>query len=133
MSCETAVSSSGEFGASSDQPPVHNNNTGNSIHKSVTYKIPWVEKYRPRILDDVLGNDETIVRLRAIAKDGNMPNLILCGPPGTVRSEIKIFRNTQSSLLLKNSYSVIIRVKQPVFTLWHMNFLGRHTKMQFLN
>ena len=47
------------------------------------YKAPWVEAYRPRSLDDVLGNEETILRLRAIAKDGNMPNLILCGPPGT--------------------------------------------------
>ncbi len=47
------------------------------------YEMPWVEKYRPRNLDDVVGNDDTLVRLRAIAVDGNMPNLILCGPPGT--------------------------------------------------
>lgn len=47
------------------------------------YDVPWVEKYRPRTLDDVVGNDDTLVRLRAIAEDGNMPNLILCGPPGT--------------------------------------------------
>ena len=47
------------------------------------YQTPWVEKYRPRSLDDVVGNEETVVRLRAIAKDGNMPNLILSGPPGT--------------------------------------------------
>jgi len=47
------------------------------------YQVPWVEKYRPRTLDDVVGNEETVLRLRAIAKDGNMPNLILCGPPGT--------------------------------------------------
>jgi hypothetical protein len=47
------------------------------------YQIPFVEKYRPRSLDDVLGNKETVLRLRAIAKDGNLPNLILCGPPGT--------------------------------------------------
>ena len=54
------------------------------------YEMPWVEKYRPRILDDVVGNDDTLVRLRAIAEDGNMPNLILCGPPGTgkVRSSV---------------------------------------------
>jgi len=44
---------------------------------------PWVEKYRPRFLSDVVGNEETLVRLQAIAQDGNMPNLILCGPPGT--------------------------------------------------
>lgn len=47
------------------------------------YQVPWVEKYRPRTLDDVVGNEETVLRLQAIAKDGNMPNLILCGPPGT--------------------------------------------------
>ena len=51
--------------------------------KSKGYQTPWVEKYRPQSLDDVVGNEETLVRLRAIAKDGNMPNLILSGPPGT--------------------------------------------------
>jgi hypothetical protein len=58
------------------------------------YEMPWVEKYRPRILDDVVGNDDTLVRLRAIAEDGNMPNLILCGPPGTgkVRSSVGRYR-----------------------------------------
>mmetsp|Transcript_18808 Transcript_18808/g.23077 ORF Transcript_18808/g.23077 Transcript_18808/m.23077 type:complete len:338 (+) Transcript_18808:152-1165(+) len=44
---------------------------------------PWIESYRPQTLEDVVGNEETLVRLRAIAQDGNMPNLILCGPPGT--------------------------------------------------
>merc|ERR1740139_1683302 len=48
-----------------------------------TYEQPWVEKYRPHSLDDVVGNDETLSRLRSIADDGNCPNLILCGPPGT--------------------------------------------------
>lgn len=44
---------------------------------------PWVEKYRPRLLDDVVGNEDTVSRLRAIAVDGNLPNIILSGPPGT--------------------------------------------------
>jgi replication factor C subunit 2/4 len=44
--------------------------------------IPWVEKYRPHVLADVEGNVETIKRLRAIANDGNLPNIILSGPPG---------------------------------------------------
>jgi replication-associated recombination protein RarA len=54
-----------------------------NIKKTTGYQIPFVEKYRPRTLDEVVGNEETLVRLRAIAKDGNMPNLILSGPPGT--------------------------------------------------
>ncbi len=36
-----------------------------------------------KCLSDVVGNEETLIRLSAIAKDGNLPNIILCGPPGT--------------------------------------------------
>ena len=43
------------------------------------YQMPFVEKYRPKTLDHVVGNEETIHRLRAIAKTGNVPNLILSG------------------------------------------------------
>ena len=43
---------------------------------------PWVEKYRPRVLDDVVGNQAAVDRLRIIAAQGNIPNLILTGPPG---------------------------------------------------
>lgn len=41
-----------------------------------------VEKYRPQTLDDVVGNDDTIERLQVIAKDGNMPHIIISGMPG---------------------------------------------------
>ena len=36
-----------------------------------------IEKYRPKVLDDVVGNDDTIERLKIIAKKGNMPNMII--------------------------------------------------------
>jgi replication-associated recombination protein RarA len=49
----------------------------------MSYSLPWVEKYRPLTLDQVVGNEDTISRLQAISEDGNMPNLILSGPPGT--------------------------------------------------
>ncbi|CAN6249774.1 unnamed protein product [Urochloa humidicola] len=48
-----------------------------------TYDIPWVEKYRPTRVADVVGNSDAVARLEVIARDGNMPNLILSGPPGT--------------------------------------------------
>lgn len=47
------------------------------------YESPWVEKYRPTNLRQVVGNEETIGRLKVIGQDGNMPNLIISGPPGT--------------------------------------------------
>ncbi|KAL0484318.1 replication factor C subunit [Acrasis kona] len=46
-------------------------------------ELPWVEKYRPVEMKDIVGNEEAVSRLKVIAYDGNMPNLILSGPPGT--------------------------------------------------
>ncbi|KAH9842279.1 Replication factor C subunit 4 [Teratosphaeria destructans] len=51
-------------------------------HTAATYELPWVEKYRPHLLDDIVGNTETIERLKIIAKDGNMPHVIISGMPG---------------------------------------------------
>ena len=31
----------------------------------------------------MVGNEETVSRLRMISQDGNMPNVIIAGPPGT--------------------------------------------------
>ena len=41
------------------------------------YEIPWVEKFRPTKVADIVGNEEAVSRLQVIAHDGNMPNLIL--------------------------------------------------------
>ncbi|EGC37036.1 replication factor C subunit [Dictyostelium purpureum] len=45
--------------------------------------LPWVEKYRPIEIKDIVGNEETVSRLESISKDGNLPNIIISGPPGT--------------------------------------------------
>ncbi|KAL4432809.1 hypothetical protein ABPG77_008135 [Micractinium sp. CCAP 211/92] len=47
------------------------------------YLLPWVEKYRPTRIKDIVGNVEAVSRLQVIADEGNMPNIILAGPPGT--------------------------------------------------
>ncbi|HTX61017.1 MAG TPA: replication factor C small subunit [Methanobacterium sp.] len=43
---------------------------------------PWVEKYRPQSLDEVVGQDHIIQRLKRYVKEGNMPNLMFTGPAG---------------------------------------------------
>ncbi|KAI1285680.1 Replication factor C subunit 2 [Halotydeus destructor] len=49
---------------------------------SAAKRIPWVEKYRPTEFKDITGNEDAISRLAVFAEHGNMPNLILSGPPG---------------------------------------------------
>ncbi len=46
------------------------------------YEAPWIEKFRPEFLTDIVGNTEAVERLTAIAQMGNLPNIILTGPPG---------------------------------------------------
>lgn len=48
----------------------------------VSNLVPRTEKYRPVYLNDVVGNTETIERLKIIARDGNMPHMIISGTPG---------------------------------------------------
>ena len=43
----------------------------------------WIEKYRPKTLDDVAGQQAIIERLKAYAKTKNVPHLIFAGPAGT--------------------------------------------------
>jgi hypothetical protein len=40
------------------------------------YDLPWVEKYRPHRVADIVGNQDVVARLQVIAQGGNMPNLI---------------------------------------------------------
>ena len=42
-----------------------------------------MEKHRPTQLDQIVGNEATASRLKTISKEGNMPNIIIAGPPGT--------------------------------------------------
>ncbi len=43
----------------------------------------WIEKYRPKTLADVVGQDEIVERLSAYVKHQNVPHLIFAGPAGT--------------------------------------------------
>lgn len=44
---------------------------------------PWVEKYRPRVLNDIVNQKAIIKRLKQFVIDKSMPHLIFAGPAGT--------------------------------------------------
>ena len=46
----------------------------------------WTEKYRPRIFDEIIGQEHVIARLKATAETGRVPHLLLSGPSGTGKS-----------------------------------------------
>jgi len=51
--------------------------------KIIKSKTPWVDKYRPKKLDDIVQQDEVKSILKASLICGNIPHLLLYGPPGT--------------------------------------------------
>ncbi|KAF5013107.1 hypothetical protein F66182_15215, partial [Fusarium sp. NRRL 66182] len=44
---------------------------------------PWVEKYRPKTLDDVAAQDHTTTVLQRTLQASNLPHMLFYGPPGT--------------------------------------------------
>lgn len=82
--------------------------------------LPWVEKYRPNKISDIVGNEETVARLRVIAKNGNMPNIII----------------TVSSIMLHLLVNLIHRdhralEKPQVSCVWLMNSWESLTRKEF--
>ena len=47
------------------------------------YNLPWVEKYRPKCLDDIVGQNKIINSLKNIFDGGSFPHLLFYGGPGS--------------------------------------------------
>ncbi len=50
----------------------------------------WVEKYRPKNLNEVVGQEEIVRRLKSYVKAKTMPHLLFAGPAGTGKTTCAI-------------------------------------------
>jgi len=60
-----------------------------SIHTANMEDV-WVEKYRPKNLDEVVGQEEIVERLKSYVKAKTMPHLLFAGPAGTGKTTCAI-------------------------------------------
>jgi len=68
---------------------------------------PWVEKYRPTSLEEVVSQDDIVQTLEKFADAKKLPHLLLYGPPGTGKTSTvlaiarKMYGQNMSQLVLQ--------------------------------
>jgi replication factor C subunit 3/5 len=45
--------------------------------------LPWVEKYRPKSIDNIISHAQNIETIKKLLKNGSLPHLLFHGSPGT--------------------------------------------------
>ncbi|MFH1586405.1 MAG: replication factor C small subunit [Candidatus Diapherotrites archaeon] len=53
-------------------------------------ELPWVEKYRPKNLDEVIGQEEITKRLSRYVSNSNVPNMMFSGPAGVGKTSAAV-------------------------------------------
>ncbi|XP_022957601.1 replication factor C subunit 3-like [Cucurbita moschata] len=62
---------------------VKGNNVANPAAVPDGKAIPWVEKFRPKSLDDVAAHRDIVDTIDKLTSENRLPHLLLYGPPGT--------------------------------------------------
>jgi len=64
-----------------DKPTIKVNKRPSIPDESI--QMPWVEKYRPAKLEDLVAHEDIVSILTKLIDSDNLPHLLLYGPPGT--------------------------------------------------
>ena len=60
-------------------------------YNDVDIKIPWIEKYRPKIAEDILIEPFIKQKINKILENKSIPNMIITGEPGTGKTSTILF------------------------------------------
>lgn len=50
--------------------------------------LPWIEKYRPKQIDDIVDHDDKIKTLKDMVSNNELTHLLFSGPPGTGKTSL---------------------------------------------
>lgn len=53
-----------------------------SARENGKINMPWIEKYRPKTIDELVIDINTLSKIKKIIKEKDMPNIIISGSPG---------------------------------------------------
>ncbi|KAJ2785712.1 Subunit of heteropentameric Replication factor C (RF-C) [Coemansia javaensis] len=94
-----------------DSPP-HSNGKGKQPEAPAAAgrnaeNLPWVEKYRPSSLDELVSQGDIVDTLQRFIDDGKLPHLLFYGPPGTGKTTTilaiarKLYQKNLGSMVLE--------------------------------
>ncbi|CRG94829.1 replication factor C3, putative [Plasmodium gallinaceum] len=76
-------------------------------HQKTEELTPWVEKYRPNVLSDIISHEQVISTIKKFVQKGELPHLLLHGPPGTGKTSTilavckELYGDSRSSFVLE--------------------------------
>ncbi|KAJ1504054.1 hypothetical protein HMI54_015501 [Coelomomyces lativittatus] len=69
---------------------ISSSSSTNDVHKNITSEVkeenplqPWVEKYRPKTMNEISTQTQVVNVLQSTLESQNLPHLLFYGPPGT--------------------------------------------------